>query len=123
MTKPYSKDSSNTSSIERSNMITYFMGDHVSSHGMKVPRKYTRMITHILVECGGIFIQEPSYEGDTMTLEGIRFHNSKQYHEFERRVAILTTDVVEVRSDTRKNYLKNRIKAFFRNIFNKQGAN
>lgn len=101
-------------------MITYFMGDHVASHGMKVPRKYARMVTHILVECGGIFIQESSYEGDTMTLEGIRFHNSKQYHEFERRLRILTTDVVEVRSDTRKNYLKNRIKAFFRNIFNKQ---
>lgn len=102
-------------------MITYFKGHCVESHGMEIPKKYSSMVRHILVECGGTFIQNPTYEGDTMVLNGIRFHSSKQYHEFERLVRIRTTDIVEVRNDIKKNYIKNLIRRFFRMITMRKG--
>jgi hypothetical protein len=105
-------------------MITHYKEDHrVEVRGMKILKKYEKLAKYILIDCGGVFIQNPSHEGDYFVFEGISFDNSEAYNRFERQIRIHTTDFVEIRNDNRWSYFKNRIRLFFSiHILNKRSS-
>ena len=95
-------------------MITHFKENCVEINGMRILRKYEKMAKYILIDCGGFFTQNPSYEGEYFVFEGISFGSRKEYEAFEKKIQIHTNDFVEIRKDNKLNYIKNRIKSFFK---------
>jgi len=93
----------------------HYTGTVVNVTSLGVEPRHVKTVHEIMIKCGGHYLNNP-FKSSKDYLMDIQFPTSAQYGEFAKRVYALHQDITEVRSDSRFNYIRNRIKLFFRNL-------
>ena len=83
---------------------------HVLVQWLEVPDKYQRLTKYHMIACKGRFAKQPILSCGKFVMPELYFDTNKDYEEFSRRIRVMMGEIVEVRSDTKKNYWKNRIR-------------
>lgn len=86
---------------------------------LEVPEKYQRITKFHLIACDGRFTKNPILSCGKFVMPELHFDSKAQYEEFSRRIRVMMGEVVEVRSDARKNYFKNRIRFMWKQLKSK----
>lgn len=96
----------------------HYTGTVVNVTSLSVEPQHLRTVHEIMIKCGGHYLNNPFKSFKTYLMD-MQFPSSDHYREFEKREHALHQDITEVRSDSRWNYIRNRIKLFFRTLISR----